>query len=218
MRPLLAITAVCIGCVLACARPAPKDDHRQSAIAEHGTTLPASVPLNARLIAHETVYRLDRLGLSADDYRKSLDLGKKTGQLPAPPKVDLVFELQNKGSEEVQVLIGGDVSGCLRWQLQGPGAVSLTHRPASQPTDFKASLTIKIPPGGSHRWVMKDLDCSGPRDKARVYWTTPGDYFLSAGFTVAVRPAPKGAVPHWYNKDHGNVAITSGAVRLTVLN
>jgi hypothetical protein len=220
MRSLLAGILLCSMSVAGLAKPVPRNkDYLPSsgAIAEQGTTVPASVPLNARLIAHETTYHLDRGGLSEADYRKSLDQANKKGQLLAAPRVDLVFELQNKGNEEMQILVGGDVSGCLRWRLTGPGAVSQTFRPVVQTNDFKEPAVIKIPAGGSHRWVLKDLDCSGPRDTSRVYWTQAGEYQLSAGFTVAVRPAPKGTVPHWYHKDHGNVAISSGTVRITVL-
>jgi hypothetical protein len=215
MRHLLAIFVAIALAALVTAKPARKD--QPDPVAEQGTTTPASVPLNARLIALETTYPLERGGLSAADYRKKLDEAKKKGQLPPAPKVALIFELQNKGSEEIQLLVGGDVAGVLRWQLKGPGAVSLTVVPTVEIDDFKQPAVVKIAPGGNHRWMLKSLDCSGPRDQSAVYWTEPGDYFLSAGFTVAVRPAPKFAVPHWYRKDHANVAIASGTVRVTVV-
>ena len=221
MRLFLALTTVCLLSAAVAAKPArpPLDNGaKQSALAEPGTVVPAGIPLHVRFIANETVYRLDRGGLSELDYRKSLELGEKTGNLAAAPRVDLVFELQNNGKEDMQIMIGGDVSGTLRWQLRGPGAVSVVHHPGTLTTDFKGATAVKIAAGEIHRWVFKDLDCSGPRDRNRVYWTQPGDYLLSAGFTVAVRPAPRGSVPHAYYKDHANVAITSGAVRITVLD
>ena len=217
MRQLLAPVFLCLLCATTSAKPVPKRDvDRRRAIAEDGVITPANVPLKVRLIANETVYPLDRGGLSDDAYRQQLDLAKKSGQLPALPQVDLVFELENIGKEEVQILVGGDVAGALRWRLQGPGAVSVTYGPTAKTDDFKAAAVVRIAPGGTHRWAFHELDGSGPRDISRVYWTQPGDYLLSAGFTVAMKPAPKGAVNHWYHKDHANVAISSGAVRLTV--
>jgi hypothetical protein len=215
MRPILAISVAIALAALVTAKPARKD--APAAVAEQGTTTPASIPLNARLIALETTYQLERGGLSAADYRKMLDAAKKNGQLLTAPKVALIFELQNKGSEEIQLLVGGDVAGTLRWQLKGPGAVSLSVGSRIETDDFNEPEVVKIAPGGSHRWVLKSLDCSGPRDQTSVYWTEPGDYLISAGFTVAVRPAPKFAVPHWYREDHANVAIVSGTVRVTVV-
>jgi hypothetical protein len=220
MRSYLACTVVCLLVAAALAKPAPgKKDYldRHSAVAEQGTTVPPSVPLNARLIANETIYYLDRGGLSETNYRKKLELAMKMGRLAAAPRVDLVFELENKGKEEIQVIVGGDIAGSLRWHLRGPGAVGMTCQRDAQSDLLKEPTAVRIPAGGSHRWLVKDLDGSGPRDTTRAYWTQTGDYLLSAGFTVAVRPVPKGTVPHWYHKDHGNVAITSGAVRITVL-
>ncbi|MBI3823247.1 MAG: hypothetical protein HY289_11290 [Planctomycetes bacterium] len=217
---LTCILAILIG-IPAIAKPAPRKKDApelRSAVAESGVTTPASVPLNARLIANETMYHLDRGGLTPVDFRKQLDAGKKSGRLAAAPRVDLIFELHNTGKEELQVLIGGDTSGTLRWQLSGPGAVSHTFRPVVQTDDLKEPTVVKIPAGGCHRWVYKSLDCSGPRDTSRAYWTQAGEYLLAGGFTVAVKPAPKGTVPHWYHKDHGNVAISSGKVRLVVVD
>ena len=178
---------------------------------------PAGLPLKIRLIAQETVHRLDRGGLSNEAYRKKLDVAKIAGPLPPSPQVDVVFELENTGAQEIQLLVGGDVCGSLRLRLQGPGAVNITYRPDEQTDDLKPATIVKLPPGARHRWVFRDLDSSGARDSSRAYWTQAGEYHLSAGFTVAVRPAPKGSVPHWYHKDHGNIAITSGAVRMIVV-
>jgi hypothetical protein len=219
MRTTLASIVMGLLCAGLLAKPAERKDLAapNRAVAEQGTTVPANVPLNARLIANETVYRLDRGGLSEEDYRKKLDLAKATGRLLAPPRVDVVFELQNTGKEEMQILVGGDTSGVLRWQLRGPGAVSQTVPSAMDADELRAPTVVKLAPGATHRWVFRELDASGPRDTTRAYWTRAGDYLLSAGFTVAVKPAPRGSVPHWYHKDHGNVAITSGPVRISVL-
>jgi hypothetical protein len=218
MRHVLTLLLLCLLCAIGSAKPVPKRYVEQhSAIAEDGVIVPAGVPLKVRLIAKQAVYQLDRDGLSEDAYRKQLDLARITGQLPAAPKVDLVFELENTGKEEVQILVGGDVAGSLRLRLQGPGAVSVTYGPTAETDDFKPAAVVKIPAGGTHRWAFKELDCSGARDQSRVYWTQGGEYQLSAGFTVAMKPAPKGAVNHWYHKDHGNVAISSGAVKITVI-
>src|SRR5262249_29457079 len=71
-----------------------------------GKTIPAGVPLELRLVSQKDTYALDLGGKNADAFRKLLNA--KGEKLPAPPKVDLVFELRNTGAKELQVWIAGD--------------------------------------------------------------------------------------------------------------
>src|SRR5438552_4057770 len=99
MRSIVALAAAFVFCTAAFGTPfrLHKAYLDRSATADQGVTIPASVPLNARLIANETIYHLNRGGLSTKDYRKKLE-NALPGQMPMPPRVDLIFELQNKGN------------------------------------------------------------------------------------------------------------------------
>lgn len=220
MRFFVACCIVSLGTASALGVPVPTHKSyldREPSIAEQGTIVPSGVPLRVRLIANDTIHRLDRNGRSESDYIQHLEQAKKTGTLPPAPQVDLIFELQNTSDREMQIAVGGDACGSLALHLKGPGVIAIQGRSADQKDEFRPSAIVKLAPGGTHRWTFRELDCSNPRDTSRLYWTQAGEYLLTAGFTVAVHPAPRGAVPHWYHKGHGNVAIRSGAVRLIVL-
>src|ERR1019366_9251038 len=111
MRYLLTFCLLCLLSVIASAKPVPKRDVDGPAVAEQGTIVPDSVPLKVRLIASETVFRLNRGGLSEEGYVQLLQQARKTGELPAPPRVDVIFDLENTSDKEVQLVVGGDVSG-----------------------------------------------------------------------------------------------------------
>ena len=125
------------------------------------------------------------------------DLLKKKKMLeevrfPAPPAIDLVLKLTNKGKERVTVHIEGDVN-VLTLQLKGPGVVSVDPgfaftaelRPP-KPTDIEPGKSVEIP--------VKYLADGFRRMSRYLYPTAPGEYTLSATYQLGTADGAKGPV------------------------
>src|ERR1700722_1659444 len=82
------------------------------------------LPVKATLTAKKATYTLDLGGLTAEEYKKALQEGEKSGKVPALPVVEMTLELKNASDKDVQVWISGD-SVVLTLDLKGPGAVTL---------------------------------------------------------------------------------------------
>lgn len=135
--------------------------------------------LKMRLIAKQDTYVLDLNGKSAEEYRKLIEaIEPDKGKPPPGPKVDLTLEISNPTDKEVSIWIGGDDSR-LSLELKGPGAVSmlLTKR---QTADIKISKAIAIPAGKTYSRPITDLAYPHPRQNSQWYWTSPGEYTVSA--------------------------------------
>jgi hypothetical protein len=172
------------GCVLAAA-------------IDRGNTQPAKdssdnpLGLKLRLIAKQDTYVLDLGGKSAEDYRKQIDaIVPDMGKPPPGPKVDLTLEISNPSDKEATIWVGGDDTR-LSVELKGPGAASklLTTR---QTADIKISKAIEIPAGKTYSRPVTDLAYPLPRQNSQWYWTTPGEYTLTATWKLG---APKGQKP-----------------------
>jgi hypothetical protein len=140
--------------------------------------------LKMRLIAKQDTYVLDLNGKSAEEYRKQIDaIVPDKGKPPPGPKVDLVLEISNPSDKEATIWIGGD-NTLLSLELKGPGAVSklLTMQ---QTADIKVSKAIPIPAGKTYSRPITDLAYPLPRQNSQWYWTSPGEYTLSATWKLS---------------------------------
>jgi len=183
---------------------------------DKGKTEPAGAPLDARLVAKQDTYTLDRGGKSAEGYAKQVrDAAKRGNPLPTP-RVELTLELRNTGDKEIKILVGGDGSEVML-DLQGPGAVSV--RPNTFTTlEYRASDIVAIAPGKTHVLTLSNLSFGNRGTSDLAYWTKPGDYTLTATYHTAVSPMPKGAqkAPSFL-PDFGHVAATSAPIKLKVI-
>src|SRR5262249_16454735 len=181
-----------------------------------GKTEPAGAPLEARLLAKQDTYTLDRGGQSAEEYATQVrDAAKRGAPLPTP-RLELALELRNTGEKEIKILVGGDGSYVML-ELQGPGAVSV--RPFIASTfDYRASDVVAIAPGKSHVLTVSTLSFGHRGTTDTAYWTKPRDYTLTATYHTMVSPMPKGAqkAPDFL-PDFGHVAATSAPIKLKVI-
>jgi hypothetical protein len=176
-----------------------------------GRTDPPGAPLEARLVARQATYVLDRGGQSAEDYRKRLE----AAPYPPPPRVDLVLELHNRGDHELTFLIGPDGAEP-KLTLTGTGAVNVSLGWSAAGRSGVRPRQVTLAPGKVFTWPIKDLaSLSLYNEQFQAYWTDAGDYLVDVTLPTAVRPAPKGA--KGVCAGFGNVTVTSSAVRLKVV-
>jgi hypothetical protein len=140
-------------------------------------------PLKMRLIAGTGPYTLDLGGQTPEEFRKLLSefdpFGRRGKPLPRQA-VYIVIEITNTGEKPVTIRIGGDDSH-LEFDLKGPGAVSVYELLTT--ADWKVSHPVTIAPGQSYRHEIKVL-ASEPRSQHIWYWTEPGEYTLSANWSL----------------------------------
>ena len=172
----------------------------------------ADLPVKATLVAKKASYPLDLGGKSGEEFRQLLKEGEKTGQFPAPPKVDLVLELKNTSDKDVQLWISGDpVTRNL--DLAGKGAVSVTARKAFT-REFRVPKPITLAAGKAHEIPITNLTFGFRGVAQQAYWTEPGEYTLTASFQTAISPAPKGTKDN--GQGFGMCSIKSEPVKITV--
>lgn len=156
-------------------------------------------PVTLKLIAKTDKYKFDAGGKTADEYKKELqDLAEKSkkGELlrpPAPPKVDLVLEIKNTSKEEVTIYVGGDPNIYTFELTGGDGAVTMNSGLAFT-ADFRLPKAVTLAPGKSYEIAVKQLSDGNRGASRNVYWTGPGDYKLSATYSLADKDGGKGAV------------------------
>jgi len=203
--------ALVVSGLLAATDPAPKK--KTGPKKETGTTNPKGAPLELRLVAKKATYTLDLGGQTAEAFRKQLEEAKKTGRYPAPPAVDFTLELRNTGTKELQVHVEGDQNKVIL-NLKGPGAVSAIPLRGFT-ADFRLPKTIQIAAGKSYSLpALKSLTYGFRGQAEQAYWTKAGEYTLTATYTTAISPAPKGAREG--EGGFGQVTVTSAPVKITV--
>jgi RNA polymerase sigma factor (sigma-70 family) len=183
---------------------------------DRGKTEPATAPLEARLVAKQDTYTLDRGGQSAEQYaKKARDAAEAGNPLPTP-RVQLTLELRNTGDKEVKILVGGDGSRVML-DLQGPGAVSVRPNIPTTAIYLRPDV-VAIAPGKSHVLTLPNLSFGQRGSGDMAYWTRPGGYTLTATFHTMISPLPKGTkeAPSMH-PGFGRVAATSAPIRLTVI-
>ena len=186
----------------------PADETKKPA----GKTDPPGVPLEAVLKAKLDTYTLDLGGKTAAEFRKQIESGGETGNYPEAPKVDLVLELKNTGSEAVQVQAFG-TENTVELKLNGPGAITepLKRRITNKLRIAPKAITLE--PGKSVSVPITSL-MFGFKGSHRAWWVEPGKYTLSASYKTSVSPRPKDARDA--GGGFGAVTVTSAPVPLKV--
>jgi hypothetical protein len=199
-----------IALILAFAELAPSEDKKPEAPPAN----PKGAPLELTISGKTTKYTLDTGGLSAADYKKAIEaaVGKKGGQFPATPTVDLAIEIKNTSDKPVTVWTSGDPM-VLTLELKGKGAINANWN-GPMTLEFRIPKGVEIAAGKSHSIPVKSL-ASGMRGISTYsYWTEGGDYELVATLRTGMSPAPKGAKDA--GDGFGTVTLTSPAFKLTV--
>jgi hypothetical protein len=154
-------------------------------------------PVALTIVAKTDKYKFDAGGKTPAEFKKELEAiaeqqkGGKLAKPPKPPAVDLVLVLTNTSKEEVTIYVGGDTNAYTFELTGGDGSIALGSALAFT-ADFKLPKAVTIAPGKAHEIAVKQLS-DGLRGMARnVYWTGPGEYKLSAKYTLATKDGQKG--------------------------
>lgn len=155
-------------------------------------------PVALTLVAKTDKYTFDGGGRTPAEFKKHLDdvaAQQKGGKLAAPPKppaVDLVLKLTNTSDKDVTVYVGGD-SNVYTFELTGGDGAKALNSALAFTADFKLPKAVALAPGKSHEIAVKVL-ADGMRGVSRyVYWTGPGEYKLTATYTLSDADGDKGA-------------------------
>jgi RNA polymerase sigma-70 factor (ECF subfamily) len=196
---------------------APKREEKPDAQADKGSTNPAGLPLELKLIAKRDTYTLDLGGKSAKDFAELLKVAPFATQ-PKPPTVELEAELRNTGNAAIEFALPAHDRAWSSFQLKGPGAindVTIHFNPPSfrlYPIRKMANLAA----GGTHKFVINtlgDLRSDPMTASLASYWTEPGEYTLTVTLHTDVQPVPKGAKEFGRM---GEVTVTSNPIKLKV--
>ena len=124
-----------------------------------------------------------------------IDVLKKTYPLPenskASPAVDVEIIMTNKGDRNVEFYtLSGDATE-VQIKMTGPG-VGVIDTPQLRrfTCEYRASKLIKLAPGESHRFPLKNLS-NGDRRMNKLTWTKPGTYKIDAIFKTQWAFEPK---------------------------
>jgi hypothetical protein len=173
-----------------------------AAVAVFGTTARAddkkpAGPVALKLVAKTDKYKFDGGGKAPADYKKELEgLAKKAAagelvQPPAPPTVDLLLVFTNTSKEDVTIYVGGDANTYTFELTGGAGTVAVPSGRAFT-AEFRLPKAVTLAPGKTHEIEVAQLS-DGLRGAARnVYWTGPGEYKLSATYTLTDKDGEKG--------------------------
>jgi hypothetical protein len=105
-------------------------------------------------------------------------------QAPKPPAVDLVLQITNTSDKEVTIYVGGDPNVYTFDLSGGTGGVTMNSGLAFT-ADFRLPKAVTLAAGKSHEIPVKQLS-DGSRGASRyVFWTGPGEYKLSAKYTLS---------------------------------
>jgi hypothetical protein len=166
-------------------------------------------PVTLTVVPKTDTYKFDGSGKTAADYKKDLEAVAKTletGGRAEPPKpltVDLVLRLTNTSKEEVTIYVGGTANVYTFDLTGGTGGVTMRN-PAASPKFVRLPQAVTLAPGKAHDVPVTKL-ADGRRGLARlVFWTGPGEYKLSAKYTLSDAQGGKGT------------ELTSEPVKITV--
>jgi hypothetical protein len=169
----------------------------------------SDLPLQLRLVAKKATYKLDA---DSKDLKKQIEDAKKSGRYPAPPKVDLMLEIENRTDKEVGFWVAGDPVQ-INFQLKGPGAVSV-RPPVFFTREFRAPRPMVLAAGKKHAIPVTQLKYGHRGASVYSYWTEPGEYTLTATLSTAISPTPKGVKAD--QGGFGRVTLTSEPVKIKV--
>jgi len=138
-------------------------------------------PVTARLIVKRKTYRL-RAEYLTPEFRRRIEAEPDVDQLPPVPKIRLILELKNTGTNSLSIWPGGGID-VPDVTVHGDGLV----RP-DQLQSFGGQLSATTPqpeirPGETFQISVRSLN---PHNDGlnNVYWTQPGDYRISASYPV----------------------------------
>jgi hypothetical protein len=166
-------------------------------------------PITLTVVAKTDKYKFDGGGKTPAEYKKELEDiagAQKKGKLarpPKPPAVDLVLVLTNTSKEAVTIYVGGDPN-IYTFELTGGAGTATLSSDLAFTADFKLPKAVTLAAGKTHEIPVKQLS-DGSRGLSRyVYWTGPGDYKLSATYTLSDKEGGK------------SVTLKSEPVKITV--
>jgi hypothetical protein len=149
---------------------------------EQGITDPPGLPLKAKLILKKDAYSIPA-GQSGEEFAKGLKTPSRPPRKPpAPPEVDMAFELTNTGGKAVTIPLGGDATS-LNLRLEGPGAVTVPYT-QMRTMEYRIGKDTKIEPGKSLTLPIAKLLHGQRGDASASYWTAPGEYTLTASYVA----------------------------------
>lgn len=174
---------------------------------------PPGVPLELKLVAKKDSATLDLGGKTPEEFRALLKKAEGDRQdVPPASAADLTLEFRNTGTQEIRFWVGGDPT-FYRLQLEGPGTASLVA--ALRKNELYVNpRVITLAPGKSHQIEQADLSFGNAQEFHRAYWTTPGEYTLTAVYETAVSPRPANIKP--IGDDFGRVTLTAPPIRIKV--
>jgi hypothetical protein len=145
---------------------------------------PPAPTIVAKLVLKTDTYRIDPAQEGDAFVRKLRELSRRGELLPEPPAVEMTFTLTNTGARPVTINLGGDASR-LDLKLEGPGAITVPSNHA-RTMEFRVGRDVAIEPGKSLEIPVKRL-WHGERGNANAsYWTTRGEYLLTASYTSTI--------------------------------
>lgn len=154
-------------------------------------------PITLKLVPKTDKYKFDGGGKTPAEYKKELEdlaAALKNGGRARPPKalpVDFVLELTNTSKEEVTIYVGGDPN-VYTFDLTGGAGVVNMNNPVAFTADFRLPKAVTLAAGKSHEIPVK-VFADGNRGFSRlVFWTGPGEYKLSAKYTLSDQDGGKG--------------------------
>lgn len=153
-------------------------------------------PIVLKVVSKKDKYVFDGGGKTPKEFKEELEaIAKKLekGEPVRPPKplaVDLVLQLENTSKEAVTVHLGGDPN-IFKFDLTGGAGVVNMPNPVAMTLEFRLPKAVTIEPGKSHEIPVKML-ADGARGISRlVFWTGPGEYNLSATYTLSDKDGTK---------------------------
>lgn len=155
-------------------------------------------PIALKVVSNKDKYVFDGGGKTPAEYKKELEeLAKNLakGGPARPPKplpVELALLLENTSKEAVTVYVGGD-SNVYKFELTGGAGAVTMNNPVAFTADFRLPKAVTIEAGKSYEIPVK-VFADGPRGFSRlVFWTGPGEYKLTATYTLSDGEGGKGA-------------------------
>jgi len=156
---------------------------------ETGKKEVAKAPVEAILLAKDTPYILP-VDQHGEAFRKRIRTETDSEKLPASPTVHLVLQLKNRSRKDVFIHRDGVLTSP-QLEITGEGMVY----PDSL-TEFSGGVSISggghviIRPGKTHSIHIKTLQPE--TDTPTEFWSEPGEYEITATFTVhtGLPPSP----------------------------
>ncbi len=156
-------------------------------------------PIQLKIVAKTDKYKFDGGGKTADEYKQTLETTAKKlekGERATPPKpltVDLVLQITNTSKEEMTIYVGGDPN-VYTFELTGGAGVVNMNNPVAFTADFRLPREVTLAAGKSHEIPVKAF-ADGARGFSRlVFWTGPGEYMLTATYSLSNKDGGKGDV------------------------